>query len=235
MHRVSIHTARRISARDRQIVEHVARYRLTTVEVLRRIVIRGLSANAVSKIANRLCDSGLLQKFTLLHPTRYYLLGELGAKSLGIGTHRTIPLGPQSLPMEYAVLAYSALSKQPRKRLTSSEVRTLCPWLPAALVESPHCLDEQQQILELVRIDLGGPADHVARKCAADVNDRRRIREFDPFITGGHFRLVVVTATKEKSASIRQALDRHDWPIGLALHLSIVPQLLSLTASRHHA
>ena len=235
MPRVFTQLARRISERDRRIVEHVARYRLTTVEVLRRTVIGGLSANAVSKVANRLCDSGLLQKFTLLHPTRYYLLGEAGAKALGVGLHRTAPLGPQSLPMEYAVLAYSTLSKHPRQRLTSDEVQKLCPWFPTAFVEAPHCFEEQQQILELIRIDLGGPADHVARKCSADVNERRRIREFDQYITSGHFRLVVVTATKEKSAAIRQALDRHDWPSGFALHPSIVPQLLSLTASRHHA
>jgi hypothetical protein len=47
--------------------------------------------------------------------------------------------------------------------------------------------------------------------------------------------MVVVTATKEKSVAIRQALDRHDWPTGLSLHLSVVPHLLSLTVSRHHA
>lgn len=228
-------TRRRLTDRGRKIVEHVARYRLTTVGVLRRVVTPGLSANAVSKLANRLCDAGYLRKYTLLHPTRYFVLGEAGANLLGIGGHRSSPLGPQSLPMEYAILVYATLGKALRQRLTGDEIQRLCPWLPSALAEAPHCADASRGVLELVRVDLGGPADHVARKCVADVNERRRLREFTNFVAQGRFRLVIITATKEKAAAVQRALDRHGWPAGLLVHFSVVPQLLSLTASRNHA
>ncbi|MEZ5940294.1 MAG: hypothetical protein R3C18_02805 [Planctomycetaceae bacterium] len=235
MNRQSHQSVRRIKARNRRLLEHVARYRLTTVEALCRVVIPGLSANAVSKTVNRICDSGLLKKFTLIHPTRYYILSEAGAKALGVGIHRCAPLGPQSLPMEYAVLAYATLGKEGRQRLTLEEVQHLCPWLPTPLAQAHHCFDERQQVLELVRTDLGGPADHVARKSFADLTARRRIPEFNQLIQANRFRLVVITATKEKSSAIKRSLDRHDWPAGLALHLPVVPQLLSLTARLHHA
>ena len=224
-----------LKPRGREIVEHVARYRLTTVEVLCRIVLTGLSPNAVSKIANRLCNAGYLRKYTLLHPTRYYVIGEAGANLLGIGGHRAAPLGPQSLPIEYAVLVYATLGKTPRRRLTAEEVLRVCPWLTPQLADAPHCADEQHGVLELIRVDLGGPADHVARKCALDVTKRLRLREFSVVLAKNRFRLVVITATKEKATAVRQALDRHDWPDGLLIHFSIVPQLLSLTASRNHA
>lgn len=226
---------RQLSLRDRKIVEHLVRYRLTTVEVLCRVVLPGLSSNALSKIASRLCDAGYLRKYTLLHPTRYFVLSETGANSLGVGNHRAAPLGPQSLPLEYAILVYATLGKTPRRRLTAEEVLRKCPWLKPALAEAPHCEDEQHEVLELIRVDLGGPADHVARKCAADVTARRRWREFATLLARRQFRLVVITATKEKAAAVRQALDRHDWPTGLLIHFSVVPQLLSLTASRNHA
>ena len=226
---------RQLSLRDRKIVEHVLRYRLTTVEVLGHVVLPGLSPNALSKISSRLCDAGYLRKYTLLHPTHYFVLSETGANSLGVGNHRATPLGPQSLPLEYAVLVYATLGKAPRRRLTAAEVLRKCPWLKPALAEAPHCEDEQHGALELIRVDLGGPADHVARKCAADVTQRRRWRQFAALVTQGHFRLVIITATKEKAAAVRQALDRHDWPPGLLVHFSVVPQLLSLTASRNHA
>ena len=229
------HMRRRLTDRGRKIVEHVARYRLTTVGVLRRVVTPGLSANAVSKLANRLCDASYLRKYTLLHPTRYFVLGEAGANLLGIGGHRSAPLGPQSLPIEYAILVYATLGKALRQRLIGDEIQRLCPWLPSALAEAPHCADASRGILELVRVDLGGPADHVARKCAADVNERRRLHEFTNFVAQGRFRLVIITATKEKAAAVQRALDRHGWPAGLLVHFSVVPQLLSLTASRNHA
>jgi hypothetical protein len=223
------------TARDRKIIQHVDRYRLTTIEVLSRVVVPGLSSNALSKIANRLCDAGYLRKYTLLHPTRYFVLGEAGANLLGSGNHRVAPLGPQSLPTECGVLFYATLGNTVRLRLIPAEVEKICPWLTPRLAEAPHCTDQSQGVLELIRVDLGGPADHVARKCAMAVNERRRLREFSGFVAQGRFRLVVITMTKEKAAAVRQALDHHDWPTGLLIHLSIVPQLLPLTASRPNA
>jgi len=44
------------------------------------------------------------------------------------------------------------------------------------LLESPHCLDESRDpaVVELIRVDLGGKSDHVARKCHADIQLRRQ-------------------------------------------------------------
>jgi hypothetical protein len=54
-------------------------------------------------------------------------------------------------------------------------------------------------------------------------------------VAARRFRLVVVTATKEKAAAIRQALDQHEAPHGLQLHFSILPDLLSLAMRRSDA
>jgi len=207
---------------------------LSTCAVLRRSVLAGLSRNAAGKLLNRLCRAGQLRKHPLLHPTPYYVLGEAGAKSLGLNTQRALSLGPQSLPLEYAVLIYAACGQPPRTRLTRREVRQGYAWLPVPLAAAPHCRDADG-VLELVRVDLGGPAAHVARKCAADINHRRQFREFTELAAAGRFRLVVVTATKEKAAALRQSLDQHDWPSGLRIHCSVVPDLLSLTARTHDA
>ncbi len=224
-----------LTPRDRDIIEHVARYRLTTVPALRRTHLRGCSAGAVRKIVARLIGSQYLQGYPLVHPGRYYVLGIAGAQALGIATHRTLPLGPQSLPTEFATLVYATHGKQLRKRLFQREVLVHCPWLSQALATAIHCLDESQATLELLRIDLGGPPDHVARKCIADINARRRHAEFLPFVRSGKFRLVVVTATADKARALRQAIDRHDWPAELPIHFSIVSDLLSLTARTHDA
>ena len=227
-------TTRRLTGRDHKILDHVMRYRLTTIEVLGRAVLPGLSPNAVLKVVNRLCRTGYLEKYTLLHPVKYFVLGDASVNSFGVDASRSNALGPQSLPMEYAVLLYAVLGSRQRRRLTPAEVQAKCPWLGTPLANAPHCIDEQG-VLELVRVDLGGPADHVARKCFADLGERSRLRDFLTMVARHEFRLVVITATKQKAAAVRQALDRHGLPNDLLLHFSVLPQLLSLTAIRTHA
>lgn len=224
-----------LTGRDRQIIDHVARYRLTTVAVLTQAVLPRLSSNAVSKIANRLASAGYLQKFTLLHPVRYFVLGPKAKGLLGRSIRSGAAPGSQSLPTDLAVLAYATLGGQSRMRMERYEVVSLCPWLPLRLASAPHCYDAQHQLIELVRVDLGGTADHVARKCSADLRERLSFPEFLRLVAEGRFRLVIITATSAKAAAIRQAMDRHEWPNGLAIHLSVVSQLLSLTARTHHA
>ena len=224
-----------LTDRDRKVIDHVARYHLTTIQALQKAVLHGLSSNAVTKIANRLTSAGYLQKFTLLHPVRYFMLGSGAAAMLGRSCRSGIAPGSQSLPTDYGLLAYATLGKQSRVRMGRSEVVLLCPWLPNHLSSAPHCYDGEKAVLELIRVDLGGSADHVARKCVADLRERLAIPEFARMVAQSQFRLVVVTATREKAIAIQQALNRHEWPDGLAIHLSVVSQLLSLIARTHHA
>ncbi len=50
------------------------------------------------------------------------------------------PLGPQSLPTEYGVLAYATLGDQPLLRLTTTELRQQCPDFPETWYDAAHCL-----------------------------------------------------------------------------------------------
>ena len=54
------------------------------------------------------------------------------------------------------------------------------------MAAAPHCI-EPADVVELVRVDLRGPADHVARKCATDLISRCRIREFLTLLPKGVF------------------------------------------------
>jgi hypothetical protein len=65
--------------------------------------------NAIDKIANRLCDAGLLQKTHPAVSANYFVLGELAVRQFGIGIHRADALGSQSLPQEFALLAFATL------------------------------------------------------------------------------------------------------------------------------
>jgi hypothetical protein len=218
--------------RDRRILEHVARYRLSTNDVLRKLFFSARRPNAVTKVTARLCRAGLLSKFVLYHPRLYFTVGPQATQRLGLPQRRSAPLGPQSLPTEYAVLAYATRSQKVHPRLSAAELRQQYAWLPVALREFPYCLDRDMDppALELVRVDLGGKPDHVARKCHADLQHRRPLPEFERLLHDQRFHLVVVTGTAEKAAAIRTAIETHVWPDGLQIRLVVISDLLLLTA-----
>lgn len=227
----------RLTQRDQRIMQHISRYRITTNEVLSRTVLEESSPNAIVKVTRRLCRLGYLRKFPLMHPQCYFTPGDRAVRELGIPSHRTQPLGPQSLPTEFAVLAFALLGKSEHRRLTVAEMRERYSWMSDALAESAHCLSTEsgREILESIRVDLGAAADHIARKCDADLQVRVAIKEFYPLIARKRFRAVVLTATTEKAAAIERSLSDHVWPKGYAFHLAVVPELLHLIPGGHHA
>lgn len=223
-------SSRNPKQRDRQIIDHVGANRLTTHKVLRRLFFPGQSLNAVVKVTRRLCRIGYLRKYGLLGPAAYYVLGDVAARHFGLVGERSQPLGPQSLPLEFATLAYATLGPRLHRRLTSAEANAMCPEL-SVNSQTPICLDEavSPAILEMVRVDLGGTPDHVARKCRRSIASCERVSAFTALCREGRFRLVILTASTGKADAIRLALQSHVWPDGLLLHLAIVRELVSLT------
>jgi hypothetical protein len=160
---------------------------------------------------------------------QYFVPGKRAVQTFGLPAGRAQPLGPQSLPTEYAVLLY-ATKTTGLKRLHADEIRQQHDWYEALWTLAPHCLRilDAEPILELLRIDLGGPADHVARKCRADIDARIQCSDFEELLKRDLFRLVVISATTEKAAAIQLALQGHLWPAGLRFHLAVIPELLPL-------
>lgn len=224
------HNSSYLTKRDREILDHVARFRLTTNEILQRVLFDGQQPNAVTKVTARLCEHKFLASFPLIYPQQYYRLGERGAALLGLHESRTRPLGPQSLPMEYGVLLYATRRDQPLIRLTPIELRQRFDFFEPAWCEAAHVLRVagRDAVMELLRVDLGGSADHVARKCFADAMSRWRSEPFQELIRRRAFRCVLISSTTEKAAVIQSSLEKHQWPEGLAVHLATVPDLLPL-------
>ena len=225
---------RGLNPRNRKIVEHVARFRIATLESIQKVVLPTLSRNAINKLTNRLCKRGFLAKHTLLHPIKYFVLGEVASRILGLGLNRSMPLGSQALPQEFALLSFATLGTNRHLRLSPLEVQARWNWLPSNLTFAPHCLD-QHGVMELVRVDLGGKADHVARKCAEDLSKRYHLREFLDLIAARQFRFVVITSTSDKVNAIQRSLNRHSLPNGLLTHFCVVPQLISIGVNSNHA
>ena len=220
----------RLSNRDREIVADTVRCHIMTNEILHEHRFPNQRANAVTRVTARLCREEWLSGFPLNYPRKYFVPGKRAVKHHGIDESRSFPLGPQSLPTEYACLEYVFNLQIRRTRITTEEIRRRLPWYAGEWCTSPHCLSvsDDMAILELLRVDLGGPADHVARKCRVDIERRCEQTEFRRFLQEETFRLVVITATTDKAAAIQQSLDRHLWPSELKMHIAVIPALLPL-------
>jgi hypothetical protein len=208
--------------RDQQLIELTHRYRLGTNAAYRRMVFAQQSLNAVSKVTARLCQQGWLHRYPLIPPEDYFTVGPLAVKQFGYSPRHTEPLGPQALPIDYAVLLYAMHGE--RSRLQSSELPT---WLPDACRHSPYCRTTGG-VLELIRVDLGGTPQHVARKAAVDCARRLEQPEFVELVHAERFQLVVLTTTVGKGRLIRQSLETMTWDIAVRLHLTAIPRLTLL-------
>lgn len=206
------------------------RDRISTNEVIQRRFFDSTHASNVTRTTARLCDGGWLASFPLIYPTKYFVPGKRTASAYGLPVARTYPLGPQSLPTEYALLEYTTASSDQTKRVGFDEVQRVAPWYRVEWTMAPHCLriDDKAATLEFIRVDLGGPPDHVARKCCRDIAARNAAPEFAAFVAKRSFSVVLITGSTGKAAAIQSALDQHHWPAGLTFRLAVFVSLIPL-------
>ena len=93
-----------------------------------------------------------------------------------------------------------------------------------------YCLEDgsanPNRPLHYIRVDGGGPPDHVVRKCAADVEKRVGVPALAKLIEQDRFVIAVVTAHDAKVAQIQDALRRRAWRI--RFHVVAFPELAPL-------
>lgn len=211
--------------RDEQILQLTDRFRLGTNMAYRQVLFEKQSLNAVTKVTARLCQQGWLRRYPLIPPDDYFTLGPTAVRSLGYANRRSEPLGSQSLPIDYAVLLYGTHGQ--RTRLLKSELSSSFPWLPDELTHTPYCRSNGG-VLELIRVDLGGSPQHVAKKAATDCSVRWELHEFQKLVDQQRFQMVILTTTNSKARLIRQAVEATSWNDRVRLHLAIIPRLTLL-------
>ena len=213
--------------RDLAIIEHVQRYRMTTNQVLHHLLFPTQSMNAVTKVTARLCDQEWLTRYPLLPPETYFTIGPTSVRQLGLHSRLTASLGPQALPIHYAVLIYAALGQQRCVKLTAEELAERMPWLSDAERHAIFTLTNDSR-LDLIRVDLGGSPRHVARKAATDVATRLSVPELSDLASEGRFQLTILTTTQPKARLIATQLGRHSLSSEVRVHLAVIPRLTYL-------
>ena len=119
--------------------------------------------------------------------------------------------------------------------LASDEVLTkLFPWIDVTLLTSPQVVETAEQVstLRLIRVDLGGTPEHVAKKCLHDVTVRQAKPDFNQLVANSRFVLVVLTPTDSKQEQVKKSISKWKWPNGMRFQVFVVPELVQFLASK---
>lgn len=221
-----------LQPRDEDILEHVRRYRITTLDVLHRELFTGKGRDAVTSTLRRLRSANLLTTEELKPPRyRYYRLTKEAARSFGLSVGFGMPLGEQALPSRYAMLCYCCLGSERRQVLTADEFKEEFPDCDSAtLPKEPYYLDTEGVVprLAFVSVDLGADAGRIIRKCRKFVGERMKQAGFRELIKDDAFLITILTARKRKQSTILAAKRRaKNFPY--PVRVEVVPELEGMT------
>ncbi|MCA9041361.1 MAG: hypothetical protein KDA65_13495 [Planctomycetaceae bacterium] len=222
-----------LTARDRQILEFIDRYRIGTPELLKAVCFEPESRiQNVNRVLLRLERQGLLQRITLDRGFFYVTLTRSGQRFLGQQprTHRS--LTEQTLPVLLAVATYCVERK--RQRLTADEYRQHFPelWRPG-MRASQYVLSqaENKLRLELLLVDRGGSAHRVQSRVRRQIHQRRGLTAFSALMQAGRFQITILVGTGPQQEKIERRLNRYDWsPVKVVT--CVIPELADLLLLR---
>ncbi|MEX2186048.1 MAG: hypothetical protein WD875_04605 [Pirellulales bacterium] len=195
------------TARDRQILDHVHRYRLTTREFLQRAFIADGGDGAVNKVIQRLVADGWLRECRLDNGLTYFVLGGQGREAVGAASASGRPFTEQSFPVAYGFLAFCL--GQGVRRLTSGEFQQAFPDLYRPRMKTGgYYVDARQSPHRLgtVLLDRGNPPKRILHKLDRLVAQHYRTPTFVELILSGRFCVTIITAWPVKKRLLDSAV-----------------------------
>jgi len=220
-----------LQGRDTDILMHVARYRITSLELVHKLFFPQQTAEAARSVLRRLNGPfGFLQSRPLYGKLLYYQLNPRGAREFGEPVESTKPLGPQALPRAFGVVMRCCTTTEPQKRITRNEFESACRSLFEAGVPFNDfflatAAEGTQHFFRIV-VDLGGDADRLVRKLLQIRSAYSEVPAMLSILDEGRFGFSLVTTSTSKEEAILKAVDRFNVPT--RVETFVLPELGNL-------
>ena len=199
---------RHLTKRDRKVLEFVIRYRVGTVDLLRRPCFgEDASLENVCRVLQRLTKHKLLLRVSSKSGFTYYTPTRHTFAVFGQEPRTPRPLTEQTLPVVMAV-AFYCVAKDLR-RLTSTEFQELYPelWRPGMRSSNYLLMEIDGKLrLELLLVDRGGAPHRMRSRVRRMIAQRKSLPAFQSLINSGRFRITVLTGTREQQQKIRNRI-----------------------------
>jgi hypothetical protein len=218
--------------RDILILEHVARYSITTPEVIHHLFFGDRDETAVSKVTRRLREAGFLSRYQLFDKNRYFVLGP---KTAPDSPHAGKPWGVIRLVEAYATLMTCCMGE---KELTYPTLAEWPRWrnILGLTQDCPHAtyyLEEQDNGVRLnwIRVDHGIETRRLPPLVYKKISPWLKIPSFRKLADAGGFGVTVVTGKERKQLTLEASFQRR--PIeGVKVTVALQPDLDHLIAWR---
>jgi hypothetical protein len=215
-----------LTERDRALLDHMRRYRITIPDAVESVVCNG-DENAAKKLVHRLND--YVASEPLGSREVYYRLTPAGAKFVAAPGEVSRPLGPQALPKAIGILAYCCLAEEKRQRYVRQEFMEDFPELVKSLLgkdfHTDYFLDfhEGQARFGEIVVELGGDYKKFLSKCRARLREYLDIPHLRDIVVEGLFSFAIITGEEAKAEAMRAELAQK--PLESRVSVEVAPVL----------
>lgn len=221
-----------ISARDFDVLEHIARYRVGTLQSLKSTVFYGKSINVVGKVTRRLVRQGWLAQH---QAGPFFFVYTLSRKTCCL-LDLPVELAPKAmsgdaLVADYGVLEYCCVERQDRNRLTRDELREAYTSFYSADLDGGRFLWDggfRPAKLGLMWVDRCGDLEAFIAECRKEWEARWASTSVRDAVGRSGLRLVLLTGTEERALILRRLVGTMAWPAKVPVAVEVVPRLLQL-------
>lgn len=218
------------------LLEHIARYRLSTYEAMSRILERGEGGRRnLRRLLQTGSDDGVIDSAVLHSGLRYWFLTATGAERLGIDSSRSGPLSEPAKIRAYAMLLFCCLSETSRHRLSTSEMHGQAISLFRQGMPNTYCFDPSEQgRITLVRIDAGrhGRWDRIVQSVKEDRTSHLCFPQFRQLIEARRFDITILTVLPTKAERIANAVKAESDGEEIPVRVMALQQLLPLVPAQ---
>jgi len=224
------------------VLNHVARYRLTTMDALETLELPEPTTHKQKNDALKHCTRmGWLGSDWLIRGKRYwYLTGSL--EGFGIVAKRSGPLSEPAKLRAFAMLSFCCGQNPVRHKLTRIELAKHFPELDrSGLPDRYYFNSKNKGRLGLVRYDFGhhGRWDRIIDATKQDIRSHLSEPETRRLISADRFEISILTVHPQKAQRLRTVFERHcaslRIPIGVYDFPQLVPLITSFTETEVHS
>jgi len=228
-------TETEIAAAERIVMEHVARYRMTTYPAVNSLRgVRHFGRRRLRQLLNSMCRSRQLGRSTLFHQKHYFFLADDGASPTKGAGRRTGPLSETAKVRNYAIQSYCLRGGVYRSRLTKEELASMLPEIDRPGLPLNYYVDTSSDAprLGFVRVDVGGHGrwDRIAKTCVSDLMSHIGNPAFQQFIQSDAFEVTLITTMPQKADRLRSWIVEQSPEATSLLKVVAFPELINLIA-----
>lgn len=197
---------------DRQILEHVGRYRLTFQEILGALFFDGGSPQ---KVLNRLKDEDLVETQPGFGGNRRaYKLTKKGGASIDARRRAADNLGSEALETSVAILSFCFLKQRSRVHLLPKERDELLGTPPKAKIGRYHCLESGAHakcVHHIYAPDVGTSPQDMLNQTRDHLKKALAVPELAPWIRHGRYVHTILVDRPNREADVKALLDESEF------------------------